>query len=227
MPPILQLRDLKKSFRAPDGEQQLVIDVPTFVLEEHAQLGLAGRSGSGKTTFLNLIAGLLTPDAGSVVVGDVDLASLSESDRDGLRARDIGFVYQTFNLLGGYTALENVLLGMMFGDGVDRGYARDLLEELGLADRMNYRPHQLSIGQRQRVAVARALAGKPRLVLADEPTGSLDTHHSGEALALLRGACERHGAALLLVSHDTEVLASFDTTLALHDINRAAQELSS
>ncbi len=227
MGPILQLRGLRKSFLAPDGEELLVIDVPEFALEERAQVGLAGRSGSGKTTFLNLIAGLLKPDAGSVVVGGVDLASLSESDRDSLRANEIGYVYQIFNLLGGYTALENVLLGMMFGAGVDREFAESLLAELGLAERLNYRPHQLSVGQRQRVAVARALAGKPRLVLADEPTGSLDLHHAGEALALLRKACTDHGAALLLVSHDPEVLADFEHTHALHELNRAAQETQS
>jgi putative ABC transport system ATP-binding protein len=224
MTAILQLRDLQKSFATPDGEQQLIIDVPEFELAEREQLGLAGRSGSGKTTLLNLIAGLLTPDRGSVVVGGVDLASLSESDRDALRARELGYVYQTFNLLDGYTALENVLLGMMFGAGADRSVAEGLLAELGLADRLHHRPNQLSIGQRQRVAVARALAGRPRLVLADEPTGSLDTHHAGEALSLLRSACERHGAALLLVSHDPEVLKSFDRSVELHELNRAARE---
>jgi ABC-type lipoprotein export system ATPase subunit len=224
MSAILQLRDLQKSFAAPDGERQLVIDVPELELAEREQVGLAGRSGSGKTTLLNLIAGLLTPDRGSVVVGGVDLASLSESDRDALRARELGYVYQTFNLLDGYSALENVLLGMMFGRGADRAVAEGLLAELGLGDRLHHRPNQLSIGQRQRVAVARALAGRPRLVLADEPTGSLDTHHAGEALALLRTVCERHAAALLLVSHDPEVLGTFDRTLDLRDINRAARE---
>jgi ABC-type lipoprotein export system ATPase subunit len=224
MSAILQLRDLQKSFAAPDGERQLVIDVPELELAEREQVGLAGRSGSGKTTLLNLIAGLLTPDRGSVVVGGVDLASLSESDRDALRARELGYVYQTFNLLDGYSALENVLLGMMFGRGADRAVAEGLLAELGLGDRLHHRPNQLSIGQRQRVAVARALAGRPRLVLADEPTGSLDTHLAGEALALLRTVCERHAAALLLVSHDPEVLGTFDRTLDLRDINRAARE---
>ena len=224
MSAILELRDLQKSFAAPDGERQLIIDVPAFELAEREQLGLAGRSGSGKTTLLNLIAGLLTPDHGSVVVGGVDLASLSESDRDALRANELGYVYQTFNLLDGYSALENVLLGMMFGAGADREVAEGLLAELGLGDRLHHRPRQLSIGQRQRVAVARALAGRPRLVLADEPTGSLDTHHASEALALLRSACERHGAALLLVSHDPEVLSSFDRTVLLHELNRAAEE---
>ncbi len=224
MSAILQLRDLQKSFAAPDGERQLVIDVPELELAEREQVGLAGRSGSGKTTLLNLIAGLLTPDRGSVVVGGVDLASLSESDRDALRARELGYVYQTFNLLDGYSALENVLLGMMFGRGADRAVAEGLLAELGLGDRLHHRPNQLSIGQRQRVALARALAGRPRLVLADEPTGSLDTHHAGEALALLRTVCERHAAALLLVSHDPEVLGTFDRTLDLRDINRAARE---
>jgi len=223
VPPILQLTDLKKSFKAPDGESQLVIDVPEFHLEAGAQVALAGRSGSGKTTFLNLIAGLLTPDSGRLEVCGRELSSLSESERDVMRAKDVGYVFQTFNLLGAYSALENVALGMLFGAGGDLDFARELLVEVGLEDRLQYRPHELSSGQRQRVAVARALASRPALVLADEPTGSLDTQHAAAALALLRAACERHSAALLLVSHDPEILLAFDRRLDLDEINRAAE----
>jgi putative ABC transport system ATP-binding protein len=219
--PLLSIEDLRKAYRAPDGGVHAVLDVPRFALEERAQVALRGRSGSGKTTLLNVIAGILRPDSGRVIVAGRDLAALSESACDAHRARTLGYVFQTFNLLQGYTALENVVLGMAFGPGVDRAYARRLLDELGLADRADYRPSQLSVGQQQRVALARALANRPKLVLADEPTGNLDPELSSEALTLLRGLCAEHGAALLVVSHDRDVLAGFETCIDLAEINLA------
>jgi len=219
--PLLELHDLKKSYRAPDGGRELVIDVPHFALEAEQQIALEGQSGSGKTTLLNLIAGILKADSGRVVLAGQDLEKLSESRRDTFRARHVGYVFQTFNLLQGYTALENVLMGMFFGRGPDRAFACDLLERLGLSERMTYRPHQLSIGQQQRVALARALANRPDLVLADEPTGNLDSVRAREALELVREACREQKAALLLVSHDRDVLGQFDTVVDLAEINRA------
>ncbi|MCZ6598661.1 MAG: ABC transporter ATP-binding protein [Planctomycetota bacterium] len=217
--PLLEIRNLKKSYRSPDGNIRPVLDVPTFVVEAEEQVALRGASGTGKTTLLNLIAGILRPDSGNVLLDGVDLAGLSEARRDALRATLIGYVFQTFNLLQGYTALENVLLGMMFGPGADRPYARNLLTELGLGDRLDYRPGQLSVGQQQRVALARALANRPRLVLADEPTGNLDSERAAEALELLCKACRDHGAALLIVSHDLSVLQRFERSIELAEIN--------
>jgi ABC-type lipoprotein export system ATPase subunit len=220
--PLLEIVDLKKSYRAPDGQLQPVLDVPSLTVEAGEQVALAGRSGSGKTTLLNAIAGILTPDSGSILLDGTDLTRLSEAQRDTLRAQTLGYVFQTFNLLQGYTALENVLLGMAFGPGPDRGFARELLERLGLADRMHHRPRQLSVGQQQRVALARALANRPRLVLADEPTGNLDPTRAQGALELMRTLCREVGAALLLVSHDEAVLGAFERRLDLAEINRAA-----
>jgi putative ABC transport system ATP-binding protein len=220
---LLQISRLKKSFVDPDGQRQSVIDVARFSLEAGEQLALAGRSGSGKTTFLNLIAGITSADSGSIQFEGRELVGLSDSERDRFRANEIGYVFQSFFLLEGYSALENVLLGMLFGPGPDRGFARGLLERLGLAERLHHRPHQLSIGQQQRVALARALANRPRLVLADEPTGSLDADNARAALELMRGACSEHEAALLLVSHDSEVLGSFERRLDLSEINDAAR----
>jgi len=219
---VLEIKDLKKSFVSPDGERTQVVDVANFSLEKGTQVALQGSSGSGKTTFLNLIAGILRPDSGTIRVAGADLLSLSESARDRVRAQNIGYVFQTFNLLQGYTALENVALGMMFGNGADYGRAAELLERVGLRDRMKYRPRQLSVGQQQRVAVARALANKPSLVLADEPTGNLDFRNAKEALALIREVCRENGASLLLVSHDREVLAQFERVENLAELNRAA-----
>lgn len=225
--PLLKLRDLKKSFASPEGGTHCVVDVPHFELEARQQVALEGRSGSGKTTFLNLIAGILKPDSGSIAFDGFELVGARESQRDAFRAQHMGYVFQAFHLLPGHTALENVELGMLFGPGPDRAFAEHLLSRLGLADRMRYRPPQLSLGQQQRVALARALANKPQLVLADEPTGSLDVRHAGEALALTRELCTEQGAALLLVSHDTQVLEAFETRFDLADLNRAASEVMS
>ena len=215
-----------KRLRSPEGEASPIVDVARFSVAEGQQLALRGASGSGKTTFLNLIAGILRPDAGRIAVAGTDIAALSEAARDALRARTMGYVFQTFNLLQGYTALENVLLGMIFGPGPDAAFARQLLDRVGLKNRMRYRPNQLSVGQQQRVALARALANRPRLVLADEPTGSLDPHHAREALGLLRELCTESGAALLLVSHDPGVLAHFDEVQDFDALNRASSALS-
>jgi putative ABC transport system ATP-binding protein len=220
--PALRIEELRKTFRSPTGSlsDEFGLYVPEFRLAAGEQAAMEGRSGTGKTTFLHLIAGILRADSGRVLVAGEDIVAMSESRRDRHRGRHIGYVFQTFNLLSGYTALENVLLGMMFGRGADRDAAVDLLESLGLGDRMNHRPRQLSVGQRQRVALARALANEPELVLADEPTGNLDAVHASEALAMIRQTCDERGAALLLVSHDREVLASFDRVDRLEDVNQ-------
>ena len=224
--PLLDISRLKRSFAAPDDTRHLIVDVPEFSLDAQKQVALAGESGSGKTTFLNLIAGILKPDAGGILLDGADIASLSEPKRDRLRAVSIGYIFQTFNLLQGYTCLENVLLGMAFGAGVDRAFARQLLARVGLSQRLNHYPRQLSTGQQQRAAVARALANKPKLVLADEPTGNLDHRNARDSLALVREACRESGAALLLVSHDHEVLGQFEHVSDFHRMNRAiAQEV--
>lgn len=220
--PLLDISQLAKSFVAPDSTKHLVVNVASFSISERMQVGLAGDSGSGKTTFLNLIAGILKPDSGTISMAGREMSGLSEPARDRLRATTIGYIFQTFNLLQGYTSLENVLLGMSFGAGVDRGFAEALLKRVGLADRFNHYPRQLSTGQQQRVAVARALANKPKLILADEPTGNLDHKNGHESLRLIREACRENGAALLLVSHDREVLAQFENVRQFSEINRAS-----
>jgi len=223
---LLEISNLKKSFAMPNGVAQTIVDVAAFSLGPGAQLGLAGESGSGKTTFLNLVAGILKPDAGIIRFSGAELSALSEPKRDRFRALNIGYIFQTFNLLQGYTCLENVLLGMSFGAGVDRPFAEALLKRVSLAERMHHRPKQLSTGQQQRVAVARALANRPRLVLADEPTGNLDHKNAAESLALIRDTCRENGAALLLVSHDPEVLGKFEKTTQFSKINRAMEQVA-
>ena len=218
---VLQISELKKSYLSPEGESSLIIDVASFALEPGEQVALRGESGSGKTTFLNLISGISKADSGRIVVSGSEMTSMTEPERDALRALKIGYIFQTFNLLQGYTAIENVMLGMMFGGGTDGGKAISLLNRVGLHERLNYLPSQLSIGQQQRVSVARALASGPDIVLADEPTGNLDPKMSSEAVDLIKEVCRENNAALLFVSHDETALSEFEKVMELSDINLA------
>lgn len=228
----LHLHELTKRFVGPDGSAVPVIDVAGFDLGDREQVALVGGSGTGKTTLLHLIAGILAPDGGRIMydnlngqaAGAIDLARLGESERDVFRGRYIGYIFQTHHLLPGFTALENVLLGMSFtGRPADRAWAKHLLSEVGLSDRLGYKPEKLSLGQQQRVAVARALANRPRLVLADEPTGALDPKNAQAVLDLIRSLCGEVGASLLLVSHDPQISRQFERVVALGEMNRASQ----
>lgn len=226
---MLDVRQLKKAFASPDGSAPLsVVDVESFALQAGEQVALLGSSGSGKTTLLHLLAGILAPDAGQILYtlpnGQKDLARLSEADRDHFRGQHIGYIFQTHHLLPGLTALENVLLGMSFtGRHADRAWATHLLERVGLTHRLDYKPGKMSLGQQQRVAVARALANRPQLVLADEPTGALDTASAQQTLDLIRTLCTEAGAALLLVTHDLAIAGQLGRQLQLAAINRAAR----
>ena len=220
---MLDVRDLRKSFSGPEGARVEVVRIPQFSLGAGEERALRGESGCGKTTFLNLVAGILAADSGNIRIDGSDMAALPEPARDRLRAAKIGYIFQTFNLLQGYTVIENVVLGMSFSPGgADYGRARELLTRVGLGHRLEHFPRQLSTGQQQRVAVARALANRPALVLADEPTGNLDRRNAREALTLIREACRENGTSLLLVSHDEEVLGQFADVQDFTTLNAAA-----
>jgi putative ABC transport system ATP-binding protein len=219
---MLYLTNVKKAFRNPDGSRLPILDVPEFHVEPGQQMVLAGRSGSGKTTLLHLIAGISRPDSGSVKVDGFDLTLLPEAECDRFRAERIGYVFQTFNLLPGFTALENVLLGMRFAHGrPDAARARRLIQRVGLTHRIHHKPAMLSVGEQQRVAVARALANKPKLLLADEPTANVDTGHQRQIVDLLRETCEEENVTLILVTHTPEVAEQFARVEHLEEINRA------
>jgi putative ABC transport system ATP-binding protein len=216
------IENLSKKYYAPDGTVVPVIDIARFDLGDGEQVALIGTSGSGKTTLLHMIAGILTPDAGKIAFNGTDVAALSEAQRDVFRGANVGYIFQTHHLLPGFTAMENVLLGMSFtGRASDPNWAKHLLTEVGLADRLHYKPQKLSVGQQQRVAVARALANRPKLVLADEPTGALDSKNAAQVLDLIRALCREVNAALLLVTHDLEIAKQLERTVTLADINRA------
>ena len=232
----LILYQLKKEYVAPDATRVPVIDLPYLELRDGEQVAMMGTSGSGKTTLLHMIAGILTPDSGRItydVASDdpanprtrLDISSLTEAQRDIFRGRNIGYIFQTHHLLPGFTALENVLLGMSFtGRKHDHAWATHLLNQVGLFDRHDYRPGKLSVGQQQRVAVARALANRPKMVLADEPTGALDSINAQQVLELIRRLCNEVAATLLLVTHDAQIAAQLPRMLSLTDLNQAAKK---
>ena len=216
---MIRLQDVEKSYRSDAGVTP-VLRVPSFEVAAGERVALVGASGSGKTTLLNLLSGLVRADAGKVEVAGQDLAQLGESARDRFRARSVGYMFQSFHLLDGFTALENVELGESFaGRKVDRVEAQTLLEGLELGHRLDYKPSQLSIGQQARVALARALAGSPQLILADEPTGALDGRTAERILELLLERGQALGATLVVATHDPEIAARFDRTVAVEELN--------
>ena len=224
----LELRNVTKTYRDPSGGRVPVLNVADFKLATGEQVALVGSSGGGKTTLLNIIAGITTADAGEVVIGGTNIARLSEQSRDRFRAERIGYVFQTFNLLPAFTAWENVLLGMSFGGRkVDRAYAKKLLERVGLGHRLNHKPSQMSVGEQQRTSVARALANTPRLLLADEPTANVDVANQQTVLQLLRDSCRENNVSLLLVTHAQDVAAQFDRVEKLSNFNRPAEASAS
>jgi ABC-type lipoprotein export system ATPase subunit len=222
---ILQLKAVKKTFRQPDGTELRILDIPQFNVAPGEQMGLVGRSGCGKTTLLHVIAGISRPDSGKVRVDDFDITLMSEAECDRFRAERIGYVFQTFNLLPGFTALENVLLAMRFASGrPNKARAKQLLERVGLGHRITHRPTQLSVGEQQRVAVARALANKPKLLLADEPTANVDAGHQQQILDLIRETCLEENVAVVMVTHSSEVAGQFQRVDKLEEFNLASKK---
>ncbi len=218
---MLLLKDVRKTYREPDGSPLPILNIREFQLAAGEQAVLMGRSGCGKTTLLHVIAGISRPDSGLVQIDGTDITRLSEAGRDRFRADKLGYVFQTFNLLSGFSALENVLLGMSFaGNRADTARARQLLERVGLKTRTSHRPAALSVGEQQRVAVARALANRPKLLLADEPTANVDSSHQQQIIDLMRETCQEEKVSLLLVTHTPEVSEQFTRVERLEDFNQ-------
>ncbi|GAM98233.1 ABC transporter [alpha proteobacterium U9-1i] len=195
------------------------LDGVSFAIPEGDYCAIVGPSGSGKSTLMNILGGLDTPSDGRIVINGADIGALDDEGLAGFRNKTIGFIFQSFNLLPRMTALENVELPMIYG-GVDpkerRSRAAQLLTRVGLGERLGHRPTQLSGGQQQRVAIARALAGQPALLLADEPTGALDTNTGKEILALFR-ELNQEGVTIVIVTHDLEVAAAAKRTIEMRD----------
>ena len=219
--PLVEMKDVQKAYREPNGERLPILDIEHFAISPGDQVVIRGRSGCGKTTLLHAIAGLTPVDSGSIQFAGVELTRLPEAGRDRFRAHHIGYVFQTFNLLPAFTALENVMLGMTFtGRPKDRSRAVQLLEEVGLGHRMHHKPSAMSVGEQQRTAVARALVNKPKLLLADEPTANIDPGHQQQVVDMLREVCVHEKVAMLLVTHTPEVSNQFEHVVALEELNR-------
>ncbi len=222
---MLKLEEIKKSFRQPDGQAVPILDLPRFEVAAGEQVVLIGDSGCGKSTLLHVIAGIIRPDSGRIWLKGVEVSKYSESRRDKVRANHIGYVFQTFNLLPAFSALENIQLGMSFcRKQVEPDRARRLLERVGLAHRQHNKPRAMSVGEQQRVAVARALANKPSLILADEPTANVDPRNQRQVVDLIRSTCREEKIALLLVTHSMDVASQFDRVDRLPEINRAVSQ---
>jgi putative ABC transport system ATP-binding protein len=216
---MLELRDLVKHYPAVGGEPVRAVDGVSLDVAAGEMVALYGPSGSGKTTLLLMIATLLAPTAGTVRIGGRDVSSLSEREASHFRLSELGFIRQSFDLLPGVSAIDNAslkLLSTLRWRDAQREI-RPLLERLGLGERLEHRSETLSMGERQRVMIARALSTKPRLLLADEPTGSLDTQRGREVLELLRGLCRERAVAVVLVSHDPMAAQYADRVFALRD----------
>ena len=215
---MIHARDLRKTYHVGD---QVVHALDGLDLDIHANeyVALMGPSGSGKSTLMNMLGCLDSPTSGRYILNDQDVSRLEDDALADIRNREIGFVFQTFNLLPRYTALENVALPMVYagiGKAERMARAEEVLHQVGLGDRMDHRPNELSGGQRQRVAVGRALVMKPSIILADEPTGNLDTATSQEVMELF-GDIQKAGNTVILVTHEEDIAAYAHRTVRLRD----------
>ena len=225
---MIEIRELEKHYVR--GDQRVVAcEVSALSVARGEQVALVGRSGRGKTTLLNIIAGIVRPSRGSVRVAGVDLATLGEGARDRFRGKHIGMVFQTFNLLQPFTAVENVLLGALFSGRAGAAHqarARELLRRVGLGDRCDHRPNELSVGQQQRVAICRALIHEPDLILADEPLGNQDPTTGEQVLGMLLEIARDEGRTVVMVTHDPDSAALMQRIVDLAELAPRATEVA-
>lgn len=216
---MIEIRDLQKSFSSPGGDITVLQNINLKIVSGE-RVAVVGTSGAGKTTLMHILGGLDKPSAGEVLFEGESLFALRGSALDSFRNRAVGFVFQFHQLLPEFTALENVMMPLLIG-GISRNEATqsasELLEEVGLAHRLTHKPGALSGGEQQRVAIARALVRRPRLLLADEPTGNLDSGTSDEIMALLNQMHQTRGLTMIIVTHNRNLAASLDRILQIED----------
>ena len=215
--PILQTTDLKKYY----GEKPNItkaLDGVSLSVEHGEFVAIVGTSGSGKSTLLNMIGGLDVPTSGKVIVDGKDLSTLKDEQLPIFRRRKIGFIFQNYNLVPVLNVYENIVLPVeLDGDQVDKNYMQEVVRMLGLEDRLNNMPNNLSGGQQQRVAIARALVSKPAIVLADEPTGNLDSRTSSDVLGLLKVSSQKFHQTLVMITHNNEIAQLADRIVRIED----------
>ena len=215
--PILQTTDLKKYYGAKPNITKALDGVSLSV--EHGEfVAIVGTSGSGKSTLLNMIGGLDVPTSGKVIVDGKDLSTLKDEQLTIFRRRKIGFIFQNYNLVPVLNVYENIVLPVeLDGDQVDKNYMQEVVRMLGLEDKLNNMPNNLSGGQQQRVAIARALVSKPAIVLADEPTGNLDSRTSSDVLGLMRATSQKFHQTLVMITHNSEIAQLADRIIRIED----------
>ena len=214
---ILQTNDLKKYYGTEPNITR-ALDGVTFSVEEGEFVAVVGTSGSGKSTLLHMMGGLDTPTSGSVVVRDKELAKMNDEQLTIFRRRNIGFIFQNYNLVPILNVYENIVLPVeLDGDAVDQKFMNEVVHLLGLEDKLKNMPNNLSGGQQQRVAIARALISKPAIVLADEPTGNLDSRTSSDVLGLLKVSSQKFHQTLVMITHNNEIAQLADRIIRIED----------
>ena len=214
---LIKAKGLSKIYGS--GENQVVaLDKADLTIAPGDFISIIGPSGSGKSTLLHLLSGLDHPTSGSLTYDGQEIYTLPDKELSAFRRRQMGFIFQQFNLLPVLTARENILMPLLLDKKQpDEGYLNQLAELLGLRDRLDHLPHELSGGQQQRVAIARALIARPEVIFADEPTGNLDSRSGGEVMELLKGIRERMGKTLVIITHDNRIAAAADRQLTIMD----------
>ena len=217
MHPILETIDLVKTYG--DGDHQIKAIDHTSITVEHGEfVAVVGRFGSGKSTLLHMLGGLDRPDSGQVIISGQDLFSLKDEQLAVFRRRKIGFIFQDFNLIPALNVWENIVLPIgLDGKRVNKDYVLDIIQSIGMEDRLKALPSTLSGGQKQRTAIARALASRPAIILADEPTGNLDSHTEMEVVAMLKSCVAKYGQTLVMITHDETIAQMADRTLIIED----------
>ncbi|WP_442781199.1 ABC transporter ATP-binding protein [Clostridium sp. ZS2-4] len=228
MEPIIQIENLRKIYRM-GNEKVVALDEISLEIQKGEVCCMLGTSGSGKSTLLNMIAGLEKPTKGSIVIKNKHIEKMNEKQVTNFRQKNVGFVFQSYNLLPNLTALENVSMPLVFA-GMHREkrdkQAAQMLKAVGLGDRLHHRPSQMSGGQQQRVSIARAFVAKPEIVFADEPTGNLDTKTTFEIMELMVNMCREYNQTLIIVTHDQETAVYADRVIYVRDGNIEKVEMN-
>lgn len=217
MKPMVEVKNLKKYYGK--GENLVkAVDNTNLMIEKGKFTAIVGRSGSGKSTLLHLIGGLDRPDKGTVLIDGKDIFQLKEEKLAAFRRKKIGFIFQDFNLIPSLNVWENIVLPIgLDHQKVDRNYVMEIVETIGIKDKLKTLPNALSGGQKQRVAIARALASRPAVILADEPTGNLDSHTELEVIALLKSCVQKYGQTLVMITHDETIAQMADCVVVIED----------